>query len=86
MRVNESFLDLVDSTEEEVVGHHIYTFSPTERGIYESIAGEQVAIDERFLTDAQEHIAQLTSTGRISNWETYLIRRDKKIVPVEEKY
>jgi signal transduction histidine kinase/DNA-binding NarL/FixJ family response regulator len=84
MRVNKSFVDLVGVAEEEVIGSHIYTFSPTERGTYESLAGEEVAIDETFLHDAQEHIAQLTSTGRISNWETYLIRSDKKIVPVEE--
>ncbi len=84
MRVNKSFLKLVRVTEEEVIGRHIYTFSPIERGAYESIAEEQVEIGETFLLDAQEHIAELNATGRISNWETYLIRSDKKIVPVEE--
>ena len=84
MRVNKSFLELVRVTEEEVIGRHIYTFSPTERGAYESIAEEQIEIDETFLHDAQEHIAELNAIGRISNWETYLIRSDKKIVPVEE--
>ena len=84
MRVNNSFLELVRVTEEEVIGRHIYTFSPTERGAYESIAEEQIEIDETFLHDAQEHIAELNAVGRISNWETYLIRSDKKIVPVEE--
>jgi PAS domain S-box-containing protein len=84
MRVNKSFLELVGVTEEEVIGSHIYTFSPTEMGTYESIAEEQVEIDETFFHDAQEHITQLHTTGRISAWETYLMRSDKKIVPVEE--
>ena len=84
MRINKSFLELIGVTEEEVIGRHIYTFSPTEKGTYDSIAGEPVEIDETFLEDAREHIAQLNATGRISNWETYLMRSDKKIVPVEE--
>jgi hypothetical protein len=84
MRINKSFLELVGVTEEEVIGRHIYAFSPTEKDTYESIAGEPVEIDETFLEDARENIAQLHATGRISNWETYLMRSDKKIVPVEE--
>ena len=84
VRANKSFLQLVGAREEEVIGTHMYTFSPLEKGSYESTAGEGVEINEAFLKDAQEHMARLSATGRISAWETYLIRRDRKVVPVEE--
>ena len=83
-RVNKSFLNLLDVSEYEVLGQHIYTFSPVEKGSYESITGEQVEVDDAFLDEARERTSQLLSEGRISTWDTYLIRRDKMLVPVEE--
>ena len=83
-RVNKSFLELLGVSEPEVLGRHIYTFSPLEKGSYESITGGQVEIDEEFLNEAQERTSQLLSEGRITTWDTYLMRSDRKLVPVEE--
>ncbi len=83
-RVNKSFLELLDVREPDVLGRHIYTFSPVEKGSYESITGGQVEIDEVFLSEAQERTSQLLREGRITTWDTYLMRSDQKLVPVEE--
>ena len=83
-RVNKSFLELLDVREPDVLGRHIYTFSPVEKGSYESITGGQVEIDEVFLNEAQERTSQLLREGRITTWDTYLMRSDQKLVPVEE--
>ncbi len=83
-RVNKSFLELLRVSEQEVLGQHIYTFSPVEEGAYESTTGEQVKIDEMFLNEARAQTAQLLNEGRITTWETYLMRSDMKLVPVEE--
>ena len=83
-RVNKSFLELLGVSETEVIGRHIYTFSPLEMGSYESITGGKIEIDEVFLNEAQERTSQLLREGRISTWDTYLMRSDQKLVPVEE--
>ena len=83
-RLNKSFLELLNISEQEVLGRHIYTFSPREKGTYESITGEQVEIGEAFIEEAREQTSQLVSEGRIAAWETYLMRSDRKLVPVEE--
>ncbi|MDX1778559.1 MAG: response regulator, partial [Thermodesulfobacteriota bacterium] len=82
--VNKSFLELLQVSEQEVLGRHISTFSPVEEGSYQSTTGGQVEIGEMFLSEAREQTAQLLNEGRITAWETYLMRTDRKLVPVEE--
>jgi PAS domain S-box-containing protein len=83
-RVNNSFLKLIGYNEEELIGKHISELTPYEEGTYDSTTGEMVEIDEKFIVDATEIAGnKLFEKGKISNWESYFLRKDKKIVPVE---
>ena len=82
-RVNKSFFKLTGYSEKEAIGKHITEFTPYEEGTYESTSGEMVEIKE-FICDTLEVIEKkLFAEGRISNWETYYLRKDGKVVPVE---
>lgn len=82
-RVNKSFFELTGYREKEVIGKHITELTPYEERTYESTSGEMVEIKE-FISDAFEVIEKkLFEEGRISNWETYYLRKDRKIIPVE---
>ena len=84
-RANKSFLSLMGYKEEEITGKQIQELSPIEEGRYESITGETINIDSEFFKDAKTRIYSiLFEKGKISNWETYLISKDKKVIPVEE--
>lgn len=82
-RANKYFLKLIDFEEEEIIGKHIMELSITEKGTYESTTEESVEIGEEFVDDAREITEKLFEEGKISNWENYLIRKDKKVIPVE---
>ena len=51
---------------------------------YESATGELVKIDENYIKDARTKIYKLHEEGKVSNWESYYFRKDKKVVPVEQ--
>jgi len=83
--VNKSFLKLVGYEEQEIIGKHIMVLSLVEKGMYESTTGERVKIDEEFFKDAKAMTYdRLFKEGKITNWETYYLRKDKKVVPVEQ--
>ena len=82
-KANKDFLELVGWREEEVIGKHVAEFSPTKEGTYESITGELVQIDEKFFHDARTIIDRLFKEGKITNFESYLIGKDMKVIPVE---
>jgi len=83
-RVNQAFLDMIGYTEAEVIGKPVYGFSLIEAGIFESTTGEKIAITEEFIAKNLETMEDLFTAGKISNWATYYIRKDKKIVPVTQ--
>jgi len=82
-RTNKSFLKIVGYEQKEIIGTHIMELSVTEAGNYESTTGEPVEITDEFLLLQWEMIEKLFEEGKISNWESYYRRKDKKIVPVE---
>lgn len=84
-RVNKAFLELIGLDEEEVVGKHIMELSVMVEGTYESCTGELVKINEKFFNTNMEMTVKLYEEGKISNWESYYLRKDGKIVPVEMK-
>ena len=83
-RVNKYFLDLLGYEEEEVLGKHVSEFTPHTEGTYESVAGGLVKINEEFFDDVKSMVSKLINERKISNWESYFVRKDKKVVPVEE--
>ena len=84
IRTNEAFLRLIGYGHEEVKGMHVMELSILEEGVYESITGETVTLAEDFFNEAKEvTYEKLFTEGKVTNWETYYLRKDKKIVPVE---
>ena len=77
-------MNLVGYTEDEVVGRYVYDFSPATDGMYESSAGDTVTIDEAFFKQAREAITTMIENGNVANWQTYLISKSQKVIPVEE--
>jgi len=83
-RANKAFLELLDCEEEKIIGKHMSEFSPTEEGVYESTTRTLVEIDKEFFNDAKTKISRLVEERKIANWESYLMRSDTEVVPVEE--
>ena len=83
-KCNRYFLTLLGYTEDEVIGRNMYEFSPTADGLYESSDGGTVTIDEAFFKQGRDSITSLFENGNIANWQTYLISKSKKLIPVEE--
>ena len=84
VRVNRSFLQMIGYQPDEVYGKHVMELSITEEGVYKSTTGESVTVDEEFFNDARKATHEkLLKEGKVANWETYYLRKDGKIVPVE---
>jgi PAS domain S-box-containing protein len=84
VRVNRSFLQMIGYQPDEVYGKHVMELSITEEGVYKSTTGETVTVDEEFFNDARKATHEkLIKEGKVANWETYYLRKDGKIVPVE---
>ncbi|MEE8383283.1 MAG: PAS domain S-box protein, partial [Thermodesulfobacteriota bacterium] len=83
-RTNKAFLKLLSHRKEEVMGKHMAEFSPIEEGTYRSTTDELVEINKEFFDNIKTFISDLVEEGKIFNWDSYLIRNDKKLIPVEE--
>ena len=83
-RANRAFLQLLGYSNDEVLGKHMAEFSPLEEGTYDLITGEAVTIDSDHFDKVSEIMVGLVKEGKISNLEFHLIRKDKKVIPVEE--
>jgi len=84
-KVNQSFLTLLGYEREEVLGKSMAECSPTEIGIYATSTGETFKVDEAYLDRQKSKVYEtLFGEGRIVNWEVYLIRKDRTLVPCEE--
>jgi signal transduction histidine kinase/FixJ family two-component response regulator len=84
-RVNKSFLEMLGYREEEIVGKHITETTPMNKGeTYECTTGELVLLSQEYVDDAKTMIFRFIEEGKVSNWESYYFRKDKKLVPVEQ--
>ncbi|MCK5513837.1 MAG: PAS domain S-box protein [Deltaproteobacteria bacterium] len=83
-RANKSFLKLLGHKKDEVLGRHMAEFSPMEEGTYESTIGTSVHIDKEFFDKILEDMSIMAREGKLSNLEFYLVRKDGKVIPVEE--
>jgi PAS domain S-box-containing protein len=83
-RTNEAFLKLLSYEQSEIEGMHVMDLSITKSGTYESTTGEIISFDDEFFKEAKRLVyEELFEEGKIVNWETYYLRKDQKIVPVE---
>ncbi len=83
-RVNTSFLDLLGCEREELMGKTPAAFAYYDVGMYDTTAGERVTIDHSFFDTANRTMERLFEEGKVFNWEYYFLRKDGKLVPIEE--
>ena len=84
-RTNKYFQELLGFTDEELLGKHATECTLMDAlATYESTTGELVKIDQEYVDDAWKNIFILHEKGKVSNWESYYFRKDKKVVPVEQ--
>ena len=84
-KANQSFLTLLGYEKEEVLGKSMAECSPLEIGIYATSTGETFKVDEVYLDRQKSKVYEtLFGEGRIVNWELYLIRKDRTLIPCEE--
>ena len=84
-KVNKHFLELLGYREEEVVGKFVAELTPMNEGeTYESVTGELLKIDRECLDGTMTLIDELLTKGKVANWEAYYLRKDKKLVPIEQ--
>jgi PAS domain S-box-containing protein len=85
VKPNRSFLVLLGFEEGEVVGKHMSRLSPWAEGTYESTTGDTVEIGSEFVDRSWKMMARLgEEEKRVSDWGSYLLRKDGKVVPVEQ--
>jgi len=82
-RANQSLMRLTGYEKEEIIGKPTMELSIKEEGTYEATTGEMVEIGEEYFNNAREMVEKLFKKGEITNWKSYFLRKDRKIVPVE---
>ena len=82
--VNYAFLELLGFSKTEVIGKHMSEFAPMNGGTYECSTGELMLINEEFADQVKSNMLLFREKGRMQNAQSYLLRKDNKIVPVED--
>jgi PAS domain S-box-containing protein len=79
---NEALLTMLGYQESEVLGKHVMELSPFE-GTFTTTTGEKVNITEEYVSYQVEKANELFEKGTVTHHETYQIRKDGMLVPVE---
>jgi len=82
-RVNRALLDMSGYSKEELIGQSPIVLSYIAPGDYCSSTGEAVSIDDAYMLKARAQHEKLFETGRILNWQYYIVRKDARLVPAE---
>jgi len=80
---NRAFLKMVDMSREQLIGSEPWCFVPEVDKTYSTTLGNEVSIDMQYYVDNYSLLQKLTTEGRITDWEYYIVGPQEKIVPVE---
>ena len=84
-RINNAFLKLLGfEKQDQIIGQHMVTFSPAHEGEYEITTGERIQIGPDFFQTMQSFMSRLSQGEKISMMESYHLRADNRVVPVED--
>ena len=81
---NKAFMELTGYNKEEIIGKHTAEFSPMKEGTYECTTGELIQIDKKFSDDIQSTMRTFMEGNNLRNVMGFQLRKDGKIVPVED--
>jgi PAS domain S-box-containing protein len=82
-RVNKSFIELTGYSEEEVIGKRVAEFSAVIGEEYETTTGERIRVGQDYMDYTLRMAEKLLEEKKLVNWESYLVRKDGKVVPIE---
>ncbi len=80
VRVNEAFLEIFWYDREDVTGTYMVDLAPWEPGLYETTAGDTIAIGEDFFQRSREMVAALFESGKIPRFDGFGFRKDGKVI------
>jgi PAS domain S-box-containing protein len=83
VRVNRYFCELLGYDAKDVLGKHMSEFTATEKGAYDVTTGESIEITQGYLDRQVQTVSLLREEKKVANWETYLIRKDGRLIPGE---
>jgi PAS domain S-box-containing protein len=81
---NKAYMELIGCKKDEIIGKHTSEFSPMKEGTYKCTAGELIQIDKKFSEQLRATMKTYVETGTLQNIMGYQLRKDGKIVPVED--
>jgi PAS domain S-box-containing protein len=84
VEVNQAYVGLTGYKKDEIIGKHTSEFSPMKEGTYECTTGELVQIDKKFSEQLRATMKAYVEKGKLQNVMGYQLRKDHKIVPVED--
>jgi len=84
IRVNDAFLKLTGFSKAEALEKHMSEFAPMSEGTYQCTTGEVIRLDEEYAKLVETNMLLFQEKGRMQNAISYMLRKDKKIVPVED--
>ena len=82
IRMNAALVDTLGYNIEELLGKRLIDITPVIPGEYISTTGETVVISEEFVKMYEEIQSKIFQTGK-NRYESYLLKKCGKIVPVE---
>ncbi len=83
-RTNSFFQKLVGYKENELLQMNAKQLAVIEPGSYKSTDGELVEVTKSTIETNSQNISDLVNDGSTVNWETYILRKDKQVIPVEQ--
>ena len=81
---NKAFTELTGYNKEEIIGKHTVEFSPMKEGTYKCTTGELIQIDKKFSDYIKSSMDSFLEKGKLHNIMGFQLRKDGKVVPVED--
>jgi len=84
ININRAFVEMTGFAEKDILGKTPNFLAPVSSGEYESVTGEKVVFDKSFFDKQKAFIGELFKNGLLNNFKTAVLRKDGKVIPVEE--
>ena len=84
LEVNQAYVDLTGYKKDEIIKKHTSEFSPMKEGTYECTTGELIQIDKKFSEQLRATMKTYVEVVKLQNVMGYQLRKDHKIVHVED--